>query len=68
MQKEPKLLIGSDQKVGSRLFLFNVGIRHHKHCRGTDCIFTTRVIVMELGKPVFLPRPQYSNRLNRRRR
>jgi len=49
--------------VCSRLFLFNVGIRHHNGCRGTGCIFTIHVAITELGKPVFLPRPQYFNRL-----
>ncbi|MBV6523301.1 hypothetical protein HT665_06875 [Ursidibacter maritimus] len=26
-----------------------------KHCRRTDCIFPTRVVIMELGKPIFSP-------------
>ncbi|WP_131330711.1 hypothetical protein [Glaesserella parasuis] len=59
-EKEPTVVIGLDQNGKQSDIPLDVGNTPSKHCRGIDCIFTTRVIVMELGKPVFLPCPQYS--------
>ncbi|OZN24915.1 hypothetical protein CFY87_06190 [Actinobacillus seminis] len=54
-KKEPTVVIGLDQNGMQSVIPFIFGNTPSKHCRGTDGIFTIRVMIMELGKPVFSP-------------
>ncbi|MBV6541673.1 hypothetical protein [Ursidibacter maritimus] len=53
--EEPTVVIGSNQNGMQWVIPFICGNTLPKHCRRTDCIFPTRVVIMELGKPIFSP-------------
>lgn len=53
--EEPTVVIGSNQNGMQQVIPFTCGNTLPKCCRRIDGIFLIRVVIMELGKPIFSP-------------
>lgn len=53
--EEPTVVIGSNQNGMQRVIPFICGNTLPNRCRRIDGIFLIRVVIIELGKPIFSP-------------